>query len=273
MPARRTGAVRTRFVLAWPTSLYGLQKLLGQPLFEIAQVEVIVLPLQHRGTFRAALLDDVRQLMCQQMSALSTRRDIPSGAENDVTADRVAVRLHIARRFRGDRVVMHPDPGKVLPEAVFHIPTHGRLERTPCLGQGRSDTGRNRAARALREGCGRHALDSRRHATCCACRRRHFGRDTIRFMFQWIVAPADREASLHAERRLAAPLALAGQLGGSCAAGAFALQLQRSRTGLARHAGLPRGNQGRKRGHGDGFLTVGGPGNVAALTVAVGISQ
>src|SRR5262249_44823505 len=117
--------------------------LLGELLWQVqqvAQAEVIVLPLQHRGALATALLDDVCQLMCQQVPARSTRRGVLSGTENDVAADRIAVRVNIARRLRGDCIVMYPDPGKVLTVVLFHVATNAGIQRAPFASQGRVDT-------------------------------------------------------------------------------------------------------------------------------------
>src|SRR6201987_1824984 len=103
--------------------------------------------------------------MCQQLAARSTRWGILSGAENDVAADRIAVRANIARRLRSNCIVMNPDLGKVLAEALFHVATNAGIQCAPLTSQRRIETGRNRAAAGLPRGSGTDALDSRGHRT------------------------------------------------------------------------------------------------------------
>jgi len=84
---------------------------------------------------RPALLDHVRQLVCQQQPARRSPRSVSSAGEDHVSADGVRPRPHRPRRVLGLAVRVHPHVGEGVAEARLHEGARRRVQGPPRRGE------------------------------------------------------------------------------------------------------------------------------------------
>src|SRR5262249_56226944 len=80
---------------------------------------------------RARLLHHIRQLMGYHSPPFVRFSPKPIRTKHDIVSDRVGMRINIFRRLLGGCPGMHSHPGKVMPEALFHVLPYSPLHPSP----------------------------------------------------------------------------------------------------------------------------------------------
>ena len=78
---------------------------------------------------RTALLHDMRQFVGEKLLPRARPGRKPTYPKGDVMSHRVSVRANVLRRLFGRRPGMHPHPGKIVAEALFHVVPQRRFQR------------------------------------------------------------------------------------------------------------------------------------------------
>src|SRR5262249_49757295 len=82
-----------------------------------------------RRLLRVSLLDYVRELVREQLTARRCLRRIVTGGECDVLSGGVRVGVHILRRALTERVCMNAHLREVVSESLLHVETQLGRER------------------------------------------------------------------------------------------------------------------------------------------------
>jgi hypothetical protein len=98
-----------------------------------------------------ALLDDMREFVCQEVAALQRRRGVSAGRKDDLLTDRVGERVQCLSRLCRQGIGMDTNTAEIAAEAALEIGASVLIERlarkvNDIVNNGWSFRGRNSAA-------------------------------------------------------------------------------------------------------------------------------